>query len=292
MIKVSVDENKVDVDFHGFSGGERNIKIKPSRTQLVNDSETVVEAHLTSSEDVIDLLLLKDAIDNHISFKDTKKKLVIPYLPYARQDRAMVYGEALSIRVFAKLINSMNFDYVQVSDPHSDVGPALLNNLEVVQQSHLAIGILVRNMHFRSIASERNLVVCSPDAGALKKCSKFAKSMDLTEMVIGIKHRDLATGEITGTSFTGADVKGKDVLMVDDICDGGATFYHLGKALKDAGANRVLLYVTHGIFSKGVDGVFTDIIDGIYTAYPWRKYVEGNDTKGLIKTIDQTGYFG
>ncbi|URC22146.1 ribose-phosphate pyrophosphokinase [Serratia phage vB_SmaM-ChuuTotoro] len=287
MIKLERYNDTIIPEFFTFSGGERNVKIPKVDYK---DSPVWFTAHITSSDGIMDLLLLKDAVDNHDSMRSSDKRLVIPYLPYARQDRVMVEGEALSVRVMADLINSMGFDSVLVNDPHSDVGPALIKNLHVKPVEEEAISLLVRNDHFMRVPKD-DLVICSPDAGALKKVSKVAKNMNIEEMVIGIKHRNVATGQITGTGFMGADVKGRTVLMVDDIADGGATFIHLGKALKDAGAKSVLLYVTHGIFSKGME-VFDGVIDAVYTPFPWKKYVEGNDPKGLIKSLDQTGYFG
>ncbi|AXN57762.1 ribose-phosphate pyrophosphokinase [Acinetobacter phage ABPH49] len=291
MIKL----NRFGVDlipqFFSFSGGERNVKIPGMSLGFNVKGPVNVVAHITSSDDVMDLLLLKDAMDNHGGMSDSPKNLFIPYLPYARQDRAMVTGEALSVRVMANLINSMNFDAVHVYDPHSDVGPALIKNLRVTGVETQAVGLLVRSDHYTRIARQEEVLFCSPDAGALKKVSKLAANMGAKEMVIGIKHRDVSTGQITGTGFMGSDVKGRTVLMVDDIADGGATFIHLANALKEAGAKTVLLYVTHGIFSKGLE-VFDGIIDAVYTPFPWKKYVEGHDPKGLIKTLDQTGYFG
>lgn len=289
MIKLERYGEVLVPEFFTFSGGERNVKIPGMSLNFNVKGPVNVIAHITSSDDIMDLLLLKDAMDNFPGMSDSPKNLIIPYLPYARQDRAMVHGEALSVRVMAELINSMNFNIVEVYDPHSDVGPALIKNLRVNAVEYQALGLLLRNDHYMRLRDD--IMICSPDAGALKKVSKLAKNMGISEMVIGIKHRDVATGQITGTGFMGADVKGRTVLMVDDIADGGATFIHLGKALKDAGAKSVLLYVTHGIFSKGME-VFDGVIDAVYTPFPWKKYVEGKDPKGLIKSLDQTGYFG
>lgn len=81
------------------------------------------------------------------------------------------------------------------------------------------------------------------------------------------KARNVQTGEITGTEVYG-DVKDKVVLIIDDICDGGRTFIELGKVLKERGASKVILYVTHGIFSQGKQ-VFEGIIDEVYAKHDW-----------------------
>jgi ribose-phosphate pyrophosphokinase len=86
--------------------------------------------------------------------------------------------------------------------------------------------------------------------------------------VFGIKCRDWKTGEILGLEVKGniEDIKGKNVLIVDDICSKGGTFYHSAKMLKELGANTVFLYVSHCEDSL-YDGELlkTDYVDHIYT---------------------------
>lgn len=288
MIKVLENDSRVCVEFHGFSGGERNVKILGN---IHNKQDIHVLAHITSSDDIMDLLLLKDALDNYPSghVRLAKKILFLPYLPYARQDRAMQKGEANGVRVFAeKILNPLNFDEVWIYDPHSDVGPSHIKNLFVVPQETTARQILSGNV----VGAMSDYILCAPDSGAIKKTTKLMKNLSINELVVGQKNRDLSTGEITGTSFSGADVNGRKVIMVDDICDGGATFFHLGKALKDAGAAQVDLYVTHGIFSKGIDDVFDGVVDNIYAGFVWKKYVEGKNQKNILKIVDETQMFG
>lgn len=288
MIKVLENGNRIAVEFHGFSGGERNVKIFGSFT---NKKDIHVLAEITSSDDIMDLMLLKDALDNYPSgfVREAKKILILPYLPYARQDRAMQQGEANGVRVFAeKILNPLNFDAVWIDDPHSDVGPSHIKNLFVVPQEKTARSLLTGN----TVGVMADYILCAPDSGAIKKTTKLMKNLSIKELAVGQKNRDVTTGEITGTSFSGADVKGRKVMMVDDICDGGATFFHLGKALKDAGAAQVDLYVTHGIFSKGIDDVFDGVVDNIYAAFVWNKYVEGKNQKNILKIVDGTQMFG
>ena len=74
-----------------------------------------------------------------------------------------------------------------------------------------------------------------------------------------------ATGNITKTTVLHDDFGGKDCVIVDDICDGGRTFIELAKVLKERGAGKIGLFVTHGIFSQGVGVLFDNGIDFIYT---------------------------
>ena len=85
--------------------------------------------------------------------------------------------------------------------------------------------------------------VCYPDEGSMKRYSGMIKE----PYVFGVKRRDWATGKILGLDIIGNSdlVKGQDILIVDDICSRGGTFYHTAKKLKEMGAGDIYLYVTH-----------------------------------------------
>lgn len=237
-----------------FSGGELQTKIDEA-LQWNNNSLTII-ARLQSPKDIIELLLVCEIL------KRFRKKatLVLPYLPYARQDRVMHQNEAFSLKVFSRLINSLSFDRVVTFDVHSDVSVALINNIKNIAQADL-IKKYNKSLDDWIMQPEKPLIV-SPDAGAYKKALKVAEAYG-REVIIGNKTRNISTGAITDINIYG-DVKGKDLLIVDDICDGGRTFIELAKVLRFNGAKSIALYVTHGIFSKGYE-VFKGLIDRIYT---------------------------
>lgn len=295
MISATLGGQKLDVEFTTFAGGERNVRIKgyswPSpmnpdlKNKIPEGQELVVNAHLDSSDSVMDLLLFVDAFNRlgRGTGYSVKKVCYLPYIPYGRQDRVMVAGEALSAAVFGTLINSCGFDRVVVDDPHSDVSPSHIRNVAIYEQHEMAISIL-------GVGLFGNSVIVAPDAGAIKKVTKLAQKVGHSEIGVGTKHRDLSTNEITGTSYSGPDVAGKRVIMVDDCFDGGRTFIELGRVLRTNGATEVILYITHGIFSYGAD-ICDGIIDEIYSAYPWEKNLAGRNEKGIFKMVDKSVYF-
>lgn len=186
-----------------------------------------------------------------------KMDLTYPYFPYARQDRVMGSKEPFSLKVFCDLLNSRKFKTVKIFDPHSDVAPALIENCIVITQCEIA-----RKAIPDEYFTNENVIFVSPDAGAYKKLSKLIP--DDQRIAIGVKNRD-ALGKITGTNFySPISVVGRTCVMVDDICDGGRTFIELAKKLKEAGAAVVVLYITHGIFSQGLEPL-REHIDFIYT---------------------------
>ncbi len=111
----------------------------------------------------------------------------------------------------------------------------------------------------------KDVILVSPDAGANKKVLDFAKYWKFSEVVRADKVRNVLTGKIESTKVYSSHVSSKDFLILDDICDGGRTFIELAKELRKLTDGKIYLYVTHGIFSAGMD-VFDGLIDKIYVS--------------------------
>lgn len=162
-------------------------------------------------------------------------QLTLPYIPNARMDRVKADDEVFTLKWFADFINHLRFNKVVVLDPHSNVSTALINNVQVVQPYQYVKKAI-------DAINDKNLLLCYPDEGASKRYSDLMQS----EYVFGIKHRDWRTGKIERLELTEPErVSGRNVLIVDDICSKGGTFTHMAKALKEAGAKDIYLYVTH-----------------------------------------------
>ncbi|MCB6779327.1 MULTISPECIES: ribose-phosphate diphosphokinase [Citrobacter] len=187
--------------------------------------------------------------------------LDLPWLPWARQDRHMVSGDSFALKVFASQLNTLQFDKVKVLDPHSDAAAAAIDNLVAIGQERC----LLQSATLPHLFQQNALMLVAPDAGALKKIDAVARAAGVEEYAILSKKRDVASGKLTGFSLMAGDVRGRDVLIVDDLCDAGGTFIGSAQVLREAGAHSVSLYVTHGIFSKGVEHLFANGIDAIYT---------------------------
>ena len=242
-----------------FSGGELQVRLQgpdvsPNYSSYA-DAPICIYANIFNASDILELMLLSDALRR--KYPNAPLRLTMPYLPYARQDRVMVPGEALSLKVFTNLINSLNFQFVEIFDCHSDVGTALLDRV-----------INVHPLEFVKKIDTSNMILISPDAGAMKKVSKIAKALKLP-MIVASKIRDPKDGSIQNThiDIDPNEIGSKTLLIVDDICDFGRTFIALAKAIRKAGAvsNPIELYVTHGIFAGGLD-VFREDIAHLYTA--------------------------
>lgn len=173
---------------------------------------------------------------NHLRCKGVKFiSLFMPYIPNARMDRCEDDSTVFTLKYFSELINSLNINQIQVVDPHSNVSTALLNNVTVNPIDHLIYLILNDFLH--------DPTIFYPDKGSVKRYSKQIKR----PYVFGNKMRDWQTGKIQKLDIIGdmGLINHKDILIVDDICSKGGTFYYAAKKLKELGANNIYLYVTH-----------------------------------------------
>lgn len=234
-----------------FPGGEMQVTLSAFK----NNGEIRIVALLKNSDDIMSLLLTVDALRRYTQFDSLK--LLLPYFPYGRQDRVCEFGQSLSASVMANLINSLNCDMVSILDPHSDVTPALIKNSNIIDIVDLKI-LIGDKLNFDDFT-----LVC-PDVGAKKRISKLTNN----PIIQCFKERNTETGKIDHIKiFHPLEKIGTDLLVVDDICDGGATFIELGKKFKSYKyAHSLNLYVTHGIFSKGLDELFK-YYDNIYCYY-------------------------
>lgn len=208
----------------------------------------------THEGDLLALGQLKDLLDLY----DFKTTLRIRYLPFARQDKPVSNTATFALRSFAKLLNVIAFDEVLILDPHSKVALDLINNSKAYYPVEEVMKIAF------DLKAD---LFCYPDAGAV---NKYTGGGDIQQeiydypCIYGEKVRDQLTGNILSYNLVG-ECAGKNVLIVDDICDGGMTFKLLAKDLLAAGAKEVNLFVTHGIFSKGLRTLTDSKIKRVFT---------------------------
>lgn len=241
-----------------FPGGERHAQIDVSA--LERATSFVIRARLWSSDDIFDLLLITDALQR--ARPETPIDVEIPYLPYARQDRVASPGQAFSLDVIARILNGAQFRRIVIWDCHSRVGtqclqPSRAESIDPVTiiRSSDALDAIIRN--------DASVLIC-PDKGAMSRTRAIAGSFADKRIVHCEKIRDPATGKISHTEVYGDDLAGSVAVITDDICDGGYTFVKIAEQLKALNTDRIILYVTHGIFSKGLE-VFDGLIDEVFT---------------------------
>lgn len=236
-----------------FPGGEPHVQI--DYTSNIRGNLILIDARIGSMNDFGVLLALTDAIK---SLHPGTFHLFLPYFPGARQDRNYdLPGTPLTVKVFADIINAQRYDMVGVVDPHSPVVMSVLKRAKVVDHE----------LYLKLFISEKSIdTIINPDAGAAKRNYNLINSFRNMASVTANKHRDPKTGNIK-MSLDKDQLQGKyrNYLVIDDICDGGATFACLAESLfkivkrKNA---KLYLWVTHGIFSGAYENNLK-LFDGI-----------------------------
>lgn len=241
-----------------FPGGEIHVKL---HKDSIKDGDNVeIITRLDDSDKIIFLALVVDTIRK--DYKPSSLSLFIPYMPYQQADADFGVGECFSLKTITNLINSMNFDKVEVFHPHSIVTLALLNNVKVIDNSGFVSEVINRLINQKNNADKlmmamlgdrydvmKEIIILSADAGGYKSVFKTCEKIGFTGIVESCsKSRNHITGDIT-TKVPLID-ENKIVLIVDDIALASNTFFNIRKELKN---KQVYLAVSHGIFNDNID---------------------------------------
>ncbi|QEC72305.1 ribose-phosphate pyrophosphokinase [Arachidicoccus ginsenosidivorans] len=246
-----------------FPDGQPHIKMDMNSIGgLDRGAPLRIICRLASANDLLLLLFVKNTLD-YLEFVNVE--VCVSYLLAARMDRVMLDGEPFSLKVVAAILNQGDFKKVKVFDPHSEVTNALFNRSYSITNHEFVKDALE---HYYDFHPATQYCLVSPDAGALKKIHKLAVYLNASSIVECMKERDLKTGELTNFKTTADDLHNKTCFIIDDICDGGGTFAGTASLLKSKGAAKVILIVSHGIFSKGVT---IENIDDIYTTNSYKE---------------------
>lgn len=250
-----IDSNEIQLGH--FPDGTLLLK-KNIRKDIGSDENVVtIKWNYENNEELVALYFLT----NHIKSSGYKDIILdMPYIPNARQDRVKNDEDVFTLKYFAQMINSLGFREVRVLDAHSNVSLALINNVKLMSPKKYIYKVIEK------IQSEsgKNPLMFYPDEGAGKRYS----GMIPLPYCFGIKKRDWATGQIQGLSVAGetSNISGNDVLIVDDICSFGGTFYHSALKLNELGARNIYLFVSHCeksiLQGKLID---CDLVKKIYT---------------------------
>lgn len=212
-----------------YPAGEQSVRL----IDPVISGDQIAYVQGASAEDLVALILWA----NLVTVSGLKKIAFIPYLPGARDDHGLHFGAG----VYADLINRAGLDQVICFDPHSMKMPDLIDNCWTVDAAPLTADVL------RKLTIDVAGVII-PDAGAVERSTRIADLLGAPTFQAW-KHRDPATGKLS--QFDCEPLPDAGVMLVaDDICDGGGTFKGLAAAA-GIGRDRLVLWVSHGVFSVG-----------------------------------------
>lgn len=264
-----IPTNNPEIEFEmiEFNGGELHIKLN-NNIDYSKIDKVIITQRIKDSNGIMKVLIAKDALQR----KGVKRfDLIMPYIPYARQDRQCENGESFTLKVFCEILNSANFEKVFTFDSHSDVAPALINNC-VNKNSEEYIKMAIMDI----IKNDTTYpILISPDSGANKKSNNLFSSLNMFGDIVKCdKKRNTSTGNLSGFEVFREDLKGQSCIIIDDICDNGGTFMGLATELRNKNCGKLYLFVTHAILSNGSEKILK-YFDGIYSTNSF------NDIEGL-----------
>ena len=225
---------------------------------LKSDNPHEIRWEFENEREIIDIAALSMLIKTDVN-------LFMPFLPYSRQDKPIHNNNAFNLAVFARIINSMNFTKVTTLDAHNpDRCAELFQNFQNINPE---------KYHQKILARIKPDYVIFPDFGAFRRYPVMMGE----RTIFFKKDRDHETGAIKSLSCDQiAELRGMNsALIVDDICDGGATFIEIAKQVKqESPMIKLHLFVTHGIFSRGKEHLLKNGIDFIHTTNSIKQHTE------------------
>jgi ribose-phosphate pyrophosphokinase len=258
MIKV----NSIPIKSTVFPDGTSQVWKLPSG--LFEGDFIDIVWNFESERELMDLFSLRALIP-----EGKEVSLHVPYLPYARQDKPVTNDTTFNLQVFAALLNGMNFSRVSAVDVHN---PELT---KTVIKNFVNLG--VKNILEILATNIKPAFLVFPDKGAADRYARALAHIHVPHLTF-TKTRDSLTGRIYGHSVYPPILASQAVykyLVIDDLCDGGATFISVANMIKDVVPNADLhLFTTHGIYSKGKEPLINAGFK-LYTTNSLIKNVEG-----------------
>jgi len=227
-----VELGKVSVQH--FSDGEFQASFEET---VRGDTVFIVQSTIPPTDNLFELLLMVDAA-KRASAKEVVA--VIPYFGFARQDRKDKPRVAIGSKLIANMLSAAGITRLMTMDLHADQ----IQGFFEVPVDHL-FGSSIFLPHLRSLDLP-NLLMAAPDTGGTKRANSYAKFLD-TGLAICYKQRKKAN-EVSNMTVIG-DVKGKDVVIVDDIIDTAGTLTKAADMMLEKGAASVRAIITHAVLS-------------------------------------------
>lgn len=223
-----------DVKVVDFSDGE----FQPSFEETVRGMDVfIVQSTMPPADNLMELLLMIDAAKR----ASARKIIAIcPYFGYARQDRKDKPRVAIGAKLVANMLMAAGVDRIMTMDLHADQ----IQGFFEVPVDHL-YGSTIFYPEMERL-NNGNLIMAAPDAGGAKRANSYAKKLN-TGLAICHKHRKQAN-EIAEMTVIG-EVEGKDVILIDDMCDTAGTLTKAADLFMEKGAKSVRAFCTHAVLS-------------------------------------------
>jgi ribose-phosphate pyrophosphokinase len=250
-----------------FPTGEAGVRVEEFKT-----NGTMVLDYSIEKE----LMVWFQIIDSYNRHAPTwSRRVFIPYLPYSRQDRIHRQGESVSIDILEKIFEALEIDVMTI-DPHSCTKWIARYIVPIISPLYQVFNKFNYRCYPDKNAENHGInsiwYTWPPGFGADEPKSIYMGK------VRNPKNGDISLKILTeNVSFTDSD----NILINDDICDGGITFTTAAQLLQEKGAKNISLFVTHGLFNKGLDVLYESGIQHIYTTNSYCK-MQSNEKLTVI----------
>jgi len=257
----------INTEVKKFPDGENYLRINIEDETIIAGKEVIIiqstgpSSNNNQNTRLMELFMMINSVKRMGAVKII---VVVPYLAYARQDKIFRSGETQFGNVIIHIINSLGIDEFYTVDVHA---PVILEECSCKAINIDSMKLLADNI--KTLGAE-DIVVVSPDKGGIERSRAFAKYFGESVPVdVFEKSRDVKTGEIKMSGKL--SLKGKDVVIADDIIATGGTMATAIKLARESGANRIYAVATHAllldqakyrILKAGADKIIgTDSID-------------------------------
>jgi ribose-phosphate pyrophosphokinase len=243
-----------------FSDGESSIRLGKVQKNCI----IVQSTHPPTDRHIMQLLMMaKKCMDD--GAQDVCA--VIPYLAYARQDRAFLEGEVVSIALVAKLFETIGIKHIITVDIHSQLAMSYFQSIQNVSSVRMLAD-------YATSMKLRDPIAVSPDAGGSNRAKEFARHLNI-DFISLKKSRHRLTGEVTIDESIDVDISKRDAILIDDIISSGGSVIKAAEILRKLGVGRVYAMCAHALLiqdaaekikSAGVNEIIsTNSVPGEYS---------------------------
>ena len=236
-IAANLDVPLTNADVKRFADMEVFVEI--SENVRGEDVFVVQSTCFPANDNVMELLVALDALRRGSARRITA---VIPYYGYARQDRKSGPRTPISAKLLANLITSAGADRVLTIDLHAG---QIQGFFDIPTDNLFAAPVFIEDIKKKFDNNET--IIVSPDVGGVVRARAIAKRLDCDLAIIDKRREKASVSEVMNII---GQVKNKNCILIDDICDTAGTLTNAAKALKSKGAKSVYAYITHGVLSN------------------------------------------
>ena len=192
-----------------------------------------------ANDHVMELLIIIDALKRGSA---RKISAIMPYYGYARQDRKSGPRTPISAKLVANLVSSAGANRALMVDLHAG---QIQGFFDIPTDNLFASPVFVDDIKKRF--ENNKTIIVSPDVGGVVRARAIAKRVECDLAIIDKRREKEGISEVMNII---GDVKNKNCILIDDMCDTAGTLTNAAKALKKAGSQSVNAYITHGVFSN------------------------------------------